>query len=152
MKKVLLLIGIVILTIPVFAQNTLSIELKVYSGNVGAHFSWYCGQYTVDVKGFKIPTGHSCFHKIVHRDDDNSRTYAPNSWIVTNEDIGKHEIYIFDLADWDGANACVKVTINGKVEFEGSGSSDNIKNWSNIKLGDHARITDDREIAFDYNY
>ena len=140
------------MTMQVFSQNTLTyLEIKVFSGNVGAHFSWYCGQDKIKIGDHWWPTGHSCFNKIVYQDDANSRTYAPNSWIVNDQPIGSHDIYILDLSDWDGASAYVKVVINGKLEFEGSGSADHIEQWSNITLGDNVRITDDREIAFDFN-
>jgi hypothetical protein len=154
MKKLFFLVGLIILSIQVISQNALTyLEIKVTSGNVGAHFSRYNGPYSIGVsyKGIKmnIPTGKSNYTKLFNRDDDTRRIYAGENWVLSNKDLGGNGIFILDLADWDGATAYVKLVINGQLMFEGQGSCGNFDCWTDKKYGDKVRKTDDREIAID---
>jgi len=139
-------------------EHTVNLEITVYHGAVGAHFSRYDGHKTVDGKvgpvGVSVPTFGSRFTKLASRDDSNSgdeRRIVPGKpWILKDFKVQGAGTYILDLADWDDSpDVYVKLIIDGKLRFEGRGTANNYNGWSNKKFGEATRKTDDREIAID---
>ena len=154
MKKTILFIGFLSLVFSLFSQNTLTyLEIKVKSGNVGAHFSRYNGPFTTVASNqgnsMKIPTGKSNFTKLFNRDDDTRRIYAGESWVIQKQKIGGPGIFLLDITDWDNASVYVKLVINDQLMFEGNGDCTNFNCWIKKVYGNKVRKTDDREIAID---
>ena len=55
--------------------------------------------------------------------------------------------FVLDFSEWDnGAGVEVVLKIDDKEEFNGKGTSDNIKEWERKDCGAHTRQTDDREV------
>jgi hypothetical protein len=154
MKKTIVFIGLMAMGLSVLSQNKLTYLLvNVTKGNVSAHFSRYNGPYDYGLSHngtrMKIPSGKQNFTKLFHRDDDNRRIYAGESWKIQNQDIGGPGIYILDIADWDNASMSIKLEINNTLLFIGNGSCADFDCWKYTFYGYKVQKIGDREIAIE---